>query len=78
MLGEVDVSEDNCEDLLAAADMFAMNEVMTACSTFLKERLQPENCIGKYVFTLEEKETQTDRDTCRDTQRDRQRNSLAD
>ena len=37
---------DNCQDLLAAADMFGLEEVVVACCTFLKQELHPSNAIG--------------------------------
>lgn len=48
--GEIKVTEDNCEELFIAADMFSIKEIISICSKFLKEKLQPENCIGIYKF----------------------------
>ncbi|KAK3583237.1 hypothetical protein CHS0354_015417 [Potamilus streckersoni] len=48
--GELEVNEDTCEDLLAAADMFSLTDVVTVCSMFLKDRLQPHNCLGINMF----------------------------
>ncbi|XP_013391404.1 actin-binding protein IPP [Lingula anatina] len=48
--GEVDVRNDNCQDLLAAADMFGLPEVMTACCEFMKQQIHPSNCLGIYDF----------------------------
>jgi len=45
--GEIEVTEETCEDLLMAADMFSITEVVMVCCEFLKNKLQPENCIGE-------------------------------
>ena len=47
MTGRVDITEDNCEDLLTAADMLSVTGVVNACCTFLRDKFQPENCVGK-------------------------------
>lgn len=33
--GEIDITWDNCQDVLAAADMFGITCVVTECTTFL-------------------------------------------
>ena len=45
--GRVDITEENCEDLLTAADMLSVTGVVAACCLFLRQKFQPENCIGK-------------------------------
>ncbi|XP_052085494.1 actin-binding protein IPP-like [Mytilus californianus] len=45
-LGEIDVTEENCQDLMFVADMIDLLPVVTACLTFLKDNIQPYNCIG--------------------------------
>ncbi|XP_063440466.1 actin-binding protein IPP-like [Mytilus trossulus] len=45
-LGEIDVTEENCQDLMYVADMIDLLPVVTACVTFLKDNIQPYNCIG--------------------------------
>ena len=47
MTGRVDITEDNCEALLTAADMLSVTGVVNACCTFLRDKFQPENCVGK-------------------------------
>ena len=51
--GKVDITEDNCEDLLTAADMLSVTGVVNACCSFLREKFQPENCVGKNSNTSE-------------------------
>ena len=46
-VGELEVTTDTCQDLLTAADMLRVSEVMEACCTFLQQQLQPANCIGE-------------------------------
>lgn len=46
--GKIQINHGNVEELLAASDMLQLTDVLTACSTFLKRELQPENCIGIY------------------------------
>ncbi|KAJ8305518.1 hypothetical protein KUTeg_016063 [Tegillarca granosa] len=43
--GEIYITEENCQDLLSAADMFDMRDVVRLCSTFLKQQLHYQNCI---------------------------------
>uniref|UniRef100_A0A7N8X2V7 Kelch-like protein 10 n=1 Tax=Mastacembelus armatus TaxID=205130 RepID=A0A7N8X2V7_9TELE len=49
--GSVSVTEDNVQDLLLAADLLNVIEVVQTCSEFLGEQLCPENCIGIWQFT---------------------------
>ncbi len=44
--GEVQLDEDTCQDLLAAADMLGLSDVLEACCGFLEGQLHPSNCIG--------------------------------
>ena len=47
VLGEVTVTDANCQDLLTAADMFSISEVIEACCTFLANQLCPANALGR-------------------------------
>nr|ASV63217.1 Klhl10 [Channa punctata] len=49
--GSVMVTEDNVQDLLLAADMFSVMDVVQICSNFLSEQLCPEKCVGIWQFT---------------------------
>ena len=44
--GRLDVSVDNVQDLLAAAALLQLEAVQTLCSDFLKDQLDPSNCLG--------------------------------
>lgn len=48
--GEVIVSRDNVQELLSAASMFQLNEVVEYCCKFLQKQLHPSNCVGIYRF----------------------------
>ncbi|XP_052776239.1 actin-binding protein IPP-like [Mya arenaria] len=48
--GDVEVTVDNCEELLVSADMLAIVDVVSACAKFLHSKLQPDNCMGIYQF----------------------------
>lgn len=50
--GEIEVTEEACEDLLMAADMLSITEVVSVCCEFLWTKLQPENCIGIRIVQL--------------------------
>ncbi|XP_002734502.1 actin-binding protein IPP-like [Saccoglossus kowalevskii] len=44
--GEVEVTSENVQELLSAADMLELPEVVQACSSFLQSQLHSSNCIG--------------------------------
>ncbi|XP_033738171.1 actin-binding protein IPP-like [Pecten maximus] len=48
--GKVDIKEENCQDVLAAANMFGLQEIIALCCVFLKHKLHRENCLGIYQF----------------------------
>ena len=50
--GKVNITEENCEDLLTAADMLSVTGVVDACCLFMRERFQPENCIGMFLYLI--------------------------
>ncbi|XP_077981715.1 actin-binding protein IPP-like [Glandiceps talaboti] len=49
--GEIDVNPTNVQELLAAADMLELKEVVEACCTFLQSQLHPSNCVGIYKLS---------------------------
>ena len=51
-IGKVNITEENCEDLLTAADMLSVTGVVDACCLFMRERFQPENCIGTFSYFI--------------------------
>ncbi|KAK3773789.1 hypothetical protein RRG08_010998 [Elysia crispata] len=48
--GMVSVNAETCQDLLSAADMLGIDDVVDICSQFLIESLVPCNCVGIYAF----------------------------
>lgn len=42
----IHVNEINVDDILSASDLFQMKEITNVCCQFLKEQLQPSNCLG--------------------------------
>ena len=44
--GHLDVTVDNVQDLLAAASLIQLESVQEICCEFLKEHLEPANCLG--------------------------------
>ncbi|XP_071357249.1 kelch-like protein 10 [Trachinotus anak] len=49
--GSVSVTQDNAQDLMLAADLLNVMDVVQICSNFIGEQLCPENCIGIWQFT---------------------------
>lgn len=47
---QVEVSADNVELLLPAADQFHVNGIVKACTDFLTTELVTDNCIGIHMF----------------------------
>lgn len=50
-LGIVDIGVNNVQELLAAADMLQLTEVVNLCCAFLKGQIDPQNCIGIFQFS---------------------------
>ena len=48
--GTVEVAESNVQQLLPAANMLQLVEVRDACCDFLKQQLDPSNCLGFMRF----------------------------
>ncbi|KAJ8039956.1 Actin-binding protein IPP [Holothuria leucospilota] len=44
--GKIYIDSENVQELLTAADMLQISEVVDACCDFLKKELHPRNCIG--------------------------------
>lgn len=42
----IDINEANVDDILSASDLFQMKEVTTVCCQFLRQQLNPSNCLG--------------------------------
>lgn len=41
---------DNVQELMVAADMLQLQEVVTVCGEFLKGHMDPSNCVGIFQF----------------------------
>lgn len=48
--GEILITRENCQDLLAASNMFRLTDVVQACCDFLQRELHPSNCVGIFRF----------------------------
>lgn len=42
----IEVDETNVDDILSASDLFQMKEITNVCCQYLKEQLDPSNCLG--------------------------------
>ncbi|XP_015725743.2 actin-binding protein IPP, partial [Coturnix japonica] len=49
--GVVSISEHNVQELIVAADMLQLSEVVELCCEFLKGQIDPLNCIGFFQFS---------------------------
>lgn len=50
-LGIVNISVNNVQELIVAADMLQLTEVVNLCCEFLKGQIDPLNCIGIFQFS---------------------------
>lgn len=48
--GEILITRENCQDLLAASNMFRLTDIVQACCDFLQRELHPSNCVGIFRF----------------------------
>ncbi|XP_062849555.1 actin-binding protein IPP [Trichomycterus rosablanca] len=48
--GCVDVTVENVQDLMMAADMLQLAELVRICGDFLRSHMDPSNCVGIYQF----------------------------
>lgn len=44
------MSVENVQELMVAADMLQLNEVVSICGEFLKGHMDPSNCVGIFQF----------------------------
>ena len=49
-LCQVDVTEENVQSLLPAANLLQLTDVRDACCEFLQSQLHPTNCLGIRAF----------------------------
>lgn len=48
--GMISVTVDNVQELIVAADMLQLTEVVSVCGEFLKGHMDPSNCVGIFQF----------------------------
>ncbi|XP_072297257.1 actin-binding protein IPP-like [Eucyclogobius newberryi] len=48
--GLINVTVDNVQELMVAADMLQLTEVVSICGEFLKGHMDPSNCVGIFQF----------------------------
>jgi hypothetical protein len=48
--GAVDIDEDNVCELLQASDYLFVPDIVQLCCDFLKNNLDPENCISVMLY----------------------------
>ncbi|RWS15867.1 actin-binding protein IPP-like protein [Dinothrombium tinctorium] len=48
--GEINIREDNVQELLAAANMLQLQQIVNYCCNFLSKQLDPSNCVGIFLF----------------------------
>lgn len=46
----ISVNVENVQELMVAADMLQLNEVVSVCGEFLKGHMDPSNCVGIFQF----------------------------
>ncbi|KAG9464725.1 hypothetical protein GDO78_019475 [Eleutherodactylus coqui] len=49
--GSVLISPENVQELMTAADMLQLNHMVALCCDFLKEQIEPGNCVGFFQFS---------------------------
>ncbi|XP_018427501.1 PREDICTED: actin-binding protein IPP [Nanorana parkeri] len=49
--GSVHISAENVQGLMVAADMLQLNDLVALCCDFLKEQIEPGNCVGFFQFS---------------------------
>uniref|UniRef100_A0A3P9IWW4 Intracisternal A particle-promoted polypeptide n=1 Tax=Oryzias latipes TaxID=8090 RepID=A0A3P9IWW4_ORYLA len=49
--GAINVTVDNVQELMVAADMLHLNEVVSVCGEFLKSHIDSSNCVGIFQFS---------------------------
>lgn len=50
LIGSIDVTVDTVQELMVAADMLQLSEVVDICGEFLRAHMDPSNCVGIYRF----------------------------
>ena len=50
--GTLEIHQDNVTDILRAAHMFDISEIVNACCKFIEKQLHPSNCLGIHKFAV--------------------------
>lgn len=50
--GNVNITQDNVQELFAAADMLELDEVVSSCISYLQEQLHYSNALGIYRYCI--------------------------
>ncbi|XP_055007765.1 actin-binding protein IPP isoform X2 [Boleophthalmus pectinirostris] len=48
--GLINITVENVQELMVAADMLQLTEVVSICGEFLKSHMDPSNCVGIFQF----------------------------
>ncbi|CAF0818483.1 unnamed protein product [Rotaria sordida] len=51
--GHLDIHQDNVTNVLCAAHMFNIIEIIESCCKYIEKQLHPSNCLGIYKFALQ-------------------------
>ncbi|CAF1283252.1 unnamed protein product [Adineta ricciae] len=51
--GRLELHQDNVTNILVAAHMFNITEIIDACCKYIEKQLHPSNCLGIYKFALQ-------------------------
>ena len=50
--GKVELSTDNVQNVLSAANLFQMIHLRDGCASFMMQHISVDNCVGVYFFAL--------------------------
>ena len=53
LAGRLELHQDNVTNILVAAHMFNITEIIDACCKYIEKQLHPSNCLGIYKFALQ-------------------------
>lgn len=51
-VGDVRLTQENVQDVMTAADMIQLKDVVASCTQFMKSELHPSNAVGIYRSIL--------------------------
>jgi len=51
--GRLEIHQDNVTNILAAAHIFNINEIVEKCCHFIEKQIHPSNCLGIYKFAVQ-------------------------